>query len=114
MSSGQLTLKAGDTLLQDGLITEDDGVTPVDLTGSTLTAQIRLVDGGSPSGLLASLTVVVTNAALGQFTVGATAAATLAWPPGRYTCDLRLQDAGGDVLHSESFGVWVQPAVTAP
>lgn len=113
MSSGQLTLKAGDTLLQDGSYTEDNG-TPVNLTGSLLTAQVRSVDGGSPAGLLASLTITITNAVLGQFTLGATATQTGAWPPGRYTCDLRVEDSGGSVLHSESFGVWVQPAVTTP
>lgn len=57
-------------------VTEDDGTTPVNLTGWTLTSEIRV------PGLEADvpLTIVPVNLALGQIRIEATPAQTDLWP----------------------------------
>lgn len=101
-----IRLKRGDTLLLDGLAQNDDG-SVFDLTGSTVTSQVRT----SQDTLVATLTATITDAAQGEFTLGATAVATAAWPVGKLLCDVRWVN-GDDVLHSETFELIVVEAMT--
>lgn len=101
-----LRIKRGDTLLQDGLAQNDDG-TVFDLTGSTVTSQVRTVQGT----LVADLDVVITDAPAGEFTLGATATATATWPAGKLLCDVRWE-SGGDAIHTETFELIVVEAIT--
>lgn len=101
-----LRLKRGDTVLLAFEAKTDEGL-PLDLTGYTVTSQVR-----SPQGALVDgLDVVIVDAPAGELTLGVTAAATAAWPLGKLVCDLRL-DLAGDVVHSETFEVIVIEAVT--
>lgn len=101
-----LRIKRGDTLLQDGVAQQDDG-SVFDLTGSTVTSQVRTVQ----DTLVADLDVVITDAAQGEFTLGATAAATATWPVGKLLCDVKWSD-GSDAIHTETFDLFVLAAVT--
>lgn len=101
-----LRIKRGDTVLLDGLAKNDDG-TVFDLTGSTVTSQVRTAQ----DTLVADLDVVITNAAQGAFTLGATSAATSAWPLAKLLCDVKWS-SGGDAIHTETFEIFVLAAVT--
>lgn len=101
-----LRLKRGDTVLLAFEAKADDG-TPQNLTGYTVTSQVR-----SPQGtLIDALAVTLVDAVAGELTLGATAAATAGWPVGKLLCDLRLA-LDDDVVHSETFEVSVVEAVT--
>lgn len=101
-----LRIKRGDTLSLAFAAKTDEG-TVQDLTGYAVTSQVRAPQGA----LVADLDVVIVDAVAGELTLGATAAATAAWPLGKLICDLRL-DLAGDVVHSETFEVIVIEAVT--
>lgn len=101
-----LRIKRGDTLLQDGRAQNDDG-SVFDLTGSTVTSKVRAMQGT----FVATLDVVITDEAQGQFTLGATAEATEEWPVGKLLCDVKWSN-GGDAIHSETFELIVVEAIT--
>lgn len=101
-----LRLKRGDTLALLGVAQNDDG-SIFDLTGSTVTSQVRTVQGT----LVADLDVVITDAPAGEFTLGATAAATATWPVGKLVCDVRWAE-DEDAIHTETFELIVVEAVT--
>lgn len=66
--------------------TAANGTTPIDLTGSTLSMQVRLTP--SDPVIAVPVTVAVTNAALGLFTVSVSMALLAAVELGTYGHDL--------------------------
>lgn len=103
-----LRIKQGNTLSITGQRRTAAGAA-VDLTGYTVAATVR--DPRNDS-ILAALTVTVTDAAAGQFTLGATAAQTATWPPGAYRFDVRFTSAGGVVDSTDSTPLQVLRAET--
>lgn len=101
-----LRIKRGDTFLLAFAAKTDEG-TVQDLTGYAVTSQVRSAQGA----LVADLDVAIVDAVAGSLTLGATAAATAAWPLGKLVADLRLE-VGGDVLHTETLELVVIEAVT--
>lgn len=89
-----IRLKQGDTLTLAGVAQQDSGAA-LNLTGSTLRAQVRTRNGAGFGTVVQELTVTVVSAALGTFTLSATSAQTALWPTGRLACDLELTDSGG-------------------
>lgn len=96
-------VKRGDTMAITVTRTEDGS--PVDLSGTSVAAKMRR---GSTA---ITLTAAVTNAAQGIVTLSAAAAATAAWTPGLYACDVEYT-AGADVQSSDTFYVEVIEDVT--
>lgn len=75
------TLKQSDTFKVD-IVLDDDGA-PYDLTGAVITSKVENKD----DTFSFNLTVTVTNAALGQFTVEGS---TTTWPVGNLFWDVRF------------------------
>lgn len=103
-------LKFGATLAATGTYRTGDPLAPVNLTGYTLAAHVR--DGAGVQ--LAALTATLgdQSTAPGTFTLSATAAVTVLWPPGVYRCDVRFTSAGGWVTFTETFQFVVERAET--
>lgn len=72
-----LRVLRGDTVSLPSSATNPDG-SAVDLTGATVAARLESTDGT----LIATLTVTITNAAGGLFTISATNIASASWAPG--------------------------------
>lgn len=72
-----LRVLRGDSVSWPSAATNPDG-SAVDLTGATVAARLESSDGT----LIATLTVTITNAAGGLFTISATDVASAAWPAG--------------------------------
>lgn len=105
----QVYHKRGDTLSLGCKWTDNNG-TPINLVGYTIASQVKAV------GFFANLTVVVTNAALGEFNLSATATATSTWPitssqASRTFCDVQFT-VSGVVASSETFQVVVLEDIT--
>lgn len=102
-----IALKRGDTLSVAAALAQDSGA-PVDLTGYVVRSQVRTPQGA----LVAELSVVVTDAPLGAYTLAATAPETQLWPVGRHACDVQYTSAGGVVSSTATFPVVVSEDVT--
>ncbi len=100
-----IEIKRGDQFSLDVTRLDENG-DPVNLTGMTITSQVK-----NP-GFVASLTVAITNAALGQFTLSASAAATATWPPARLSGDVKYVAGGGIVRRSKTFTILVGKEIT--
>ena len=98
--------KRGDTFELSASL-ENEG-TPVDLTNFTITSQIRDKD----DSLLQPLTVTVTDAVNGEFTLSATAAETETWGVEQYQCDIEFVEGSGEVNSSETFTINVIKDIT--
>lgn len=101
-----ITHKRGDTF-ELSCTLENQGV-PVDITNFTITSQLRLSD----DTLLQALTVTVTDAAAGAFTLGATATETEGWGIASYECDIEFVEGSGEVNSSQTFTVNVLKDIT--
>lgn len=99
--------KRGDTFTVTGVRHTAAGA-PVNLTGYTLRSQAREPVTGD---LLAELSVVITNAALGQFTLSAAAVVTADWNPGTYELDVEFS-IGGVVDSTETTTLEVVKDIT--
>lgn len=106
--SPRLDLKRGDTLALDGQALTAAAGPPLDLSGWTLRAQVRSLT----DMLLAELTVVVTDATAGRFTLTAAAGVTATWAPGLARMDLQYNDPAGVVQSTETVELVVLPDVT--
>ena len=102
------TIKPGDTLFLECTVTEDDGTTPLNLTGWTIASQVRT----KRSVLLADLTVDLHTPASGQFSLRTDATTT--WPTGMAEMDISYTDAGGRVMSTETLTIRVEHDVTHP
>ena len=104
----QLTIKTRATI--NKRVVWKTGSTPIDLTGSTLTCEVRN-DDGALVGSIACTPDADQVANRGQFQLYAASATTATWPPGLYSCDIKR--VVGDTEYSETFRVRVVPSVTA-
>jgi len=91
-----ITHKRGDTFELSCTLENEGNI--VDITNFTITSQLRLPD----DTLLQALTVTVTDAAAGAFTLSATATETEGWDVASYQCDIEFID-DGEVNSSETF-----------
>lgn len=86
-----------------------DGVTPIDLTGFTVTAEVESGDFSQ------AITATVTNAAQGIVALSATATQTADWPVTagrvRMFCDIK-QVQGATVRRSPTFEIVVEKEIT--
>lgn len=98
--------KRGDTF-ELSCTLENEG-NPVDITNFTITSQIRSPD----DSLLQALTVTVTDAANGAFTLSATPAQTETWDIIQYLSDIEFVNASGEVNSSETFTINVIKDIT--
>lgn len=91
-------------------VEDEDGATvPLDLTGASLSADLRNANGV----LLAKLTAAIDDGTDGTFLLEATAATTAAWAPGSYSTELELVIAG-EVISSDPFVVRIVADHTRP
>ena len=100
------TIKPGDTLFLECTVTEDDGTTPLNLTGWTIASQVRTKRGL----LLADLTVDLHTPIAGQYSLRTDATTT--WPTGMAEMDISYSDSGGRVMSTETLIVHVEHDVT--
>jgi hypothetical protein len=104
-----INFKRGDTFSLD-CTRKDSGGTAINLTGYTITSSVKM--GGSFSD---TLTVTVTNAAAGQFTLTKAAANTASWPistdDSPLLCDVQFV-LSGTVKSSETFEIDVVEDIT--
>ncbi len=100
-------IKQGAALSVPLQLLQDDG-SPVNITGATLFSEIR----DAFDTLVATPTLTVTNAALGQFVYAATSNAE--WPIGQLKSDIYAMLASGVPFYSETFFIIVAAAVTNP
>jgi hypothetical protein len=78
----------------------------LDITSTTIQAQVRR------GSFVATLSVAVTSAAAGEYTLSATAAQTASWPAGGLAvCDVQYSDAGV-VASSDTFMIEIVEDVT--
>jgi hypothetical protein len=101
-----ITHKRGDTFVLSATL-ENSG-NPVDITNFTITSQVRDV----ADELLQALTVTVTDANAGAFTVSATPAQTETWDVKTYVCDIEFVEVGGEVNSTETFEINVLKDIT--
>ena len=104
-----INFKRGDTFSLD-CTRKDSGGTAINLTGYTITSSVKM--GGSFSD---TLTVTVTDAAAGQFTLTKAAASTASWPisseDSTVLCDVQFVLAGV-IKSSETFSIYVVEDIT--
>lgn len=100
-----LKLKQGETFSKPCRYLEDDKTTPVNLTGAVIKSQVRSKDGS----LVETLTITVTNAANGEFTMSS--ASTDGWPAGALVLDVKFTFSTSKML-TETIGLEVIKAVT--
>ena len=81
-----IILRQGSTLGPFIVTLTDSNGTPIDLTGATITGQVRknALDTGSP---VATFDIVYINRVAGQFSFGMAKATTVAIPAGEYQQD---------------------------
>ena len=104
MSNDPIQIKIGGTLLLAAQAVLDDA-TPIDITNVQLTSDVR----DATPALIAVLTVTVTDAANGQFTLGCND--TAAWPPGLLFCDV-LYEQNGQLIYSQTFRLLAVRSIT--
>lgn len=80
----------------------------MDVTGTAILCQARL--GGAEGPLVQEFAITKTDAALGSFTIWATAAETALWPEDLLVCDIGYFD-GAEKRSTRTFGLWVQGGV---
>lgn len=107
--------KRGDTFTYYARWTQGDSDIPVDLTGLTITSQVR---AGS---FVDDLTITVTNAENGEFIISATAASTMLWPitdspssrlfGSRLFSDIQFTD-GANTVSTETFQILLREDIT--
>lgn len=72
--------------------------TPVDITGWTLTSQVRYA-----RKLISDLDVTITNAGIGQFTISLPHAQTALWPVRKLKCDIQFDRPVAGRVSSKTF-----------
>jgi len=102
-----IEIKRGDTLALECQVLELDEVTPIDITGWTIRSQVRSTAGA----LLTSLTVAITDAAEGKYTVVASPVDTATWPRVA-RMDIEYTDADDTVQSTETLALDVLRDIT--
>lgn len=100
----QVSIKQGCTIQGDLAFTADDD-TPIDLTGCTVTAQVRDATGQWVADLPVTLQPVL---GIGVVHIASTAA----WPLGVLRCDVRVTTPLGDTVQTETFALHLMRSVT--
>ena len=106
----QIYHKRGDTLSLS-CVWKDSAGTPINLTGYTVACQVKAVN------FVDTLTVTVTSAANGAFTISRSATGTSSWPvtdsqASRLFCDIQFT-SGSLVTSTETFQIIVLEDITA-
>lgn len=100
----QIDIKQGAPLLLALQFSNDDG-SPANLTGYTVTSQVRDAMGN----LVATLPMTVAAPSTGQYSI--TVPNTTAWPIAVLRCDIKAT-SGGQSTYSDTFTIRVGQAVT--
>lgn len=100
----EVQAKRGDTLILACTRTDAAG-DPVDLTGQTITSQMKYLDESI------NLSVLVTDAAAGTLELFVSAAAMENASIGRYSCDVEF-DTGTRIISTETFYINVLEDIT--
>jgi hypothetical protein len=106
-----LSLYRGDDFGPQEFIWEQPAGTPVDITGYTITAQIRASQDATD--ILASFACTITDAPAGKWTIALTDAQTTTLPSSAYW-DLQLTSPGGVTRTFAAGRVKVTRDVTRP
>lgn len=102
------SFKRGDDFnLAFSLTDPNNANAPVDITGWTIRSQIR-----RGNNLTAELTVTITDAVNGNFTLTAGSTLTAGWKVDTHTCDIQFTRPAAGVTSSETFNVIVCEDVT--
>ena len=115
-----LLIRQGATLGPFAVTLTNPNATQLNLTGSTLRAQVR--KKALDATPVVALTCTITNAAAGQFTFGLTAVQTAGLPAGelisdadsKYVWDMELEDVAGTVFPLYFGDVQIFREVTRP
>lgn len=108
--SSTVTLKRGDTLRLRN--TYERSGTPVDITGYTISSQVRTRHDQK----IADLTVAIEADQAtypGRFFITATNTETAAWAPNTYDCDIQIADVDGVTRSTKTFPFVVVQDVTS-
>lgn len=108
MTVPTIDLKRGDTLALDCQALEGLDGPPRDLTGWGIRSQVRSSFGAR----LASLVVLIEDAADGRYSLRAEPPTTAAWPLGQARMDIEYTDPDGIVQSTETVLVSVLPDET--
>jgi hypothetical protein len=110
MSIPYIRHKRGDTVLLGCTLTEDDGTTPVDVSGWAIASQIRGLDGT----LLVELEATITDGAAGEYALECAVedADTSEWALGLYEIDIEYTDLSGRIVSTETAAFQVIGDVT--
>lgn len=101
-----ITHKRGDTFELTCSL-ENQG-NDVDITGWTVAAQLRKTD----DTLVQNMTITVTNAAAGEFTISAPDTETDDWPIENLEIDVQFTESSGNISSSETFTIAVIKDIT--
>lgn len=101
-----ITHKRGDTF--ELTCSLENGGNDVNITGWTVAAQLRQID----DTLVQGMTVTVTDAAAGEFTITAANTETDDWPIGNLEIDVEFTESDGSVSSSETFTIAVIKDIT--
>lgn len=101
----QITHKRGDTYKIAITVTEDDNVTPINITDWTIRSQVRRRDT-----LIAELSFEITDGINGKYTLQCED--TTDWPLGKLFTDIEYTDLLGSVVSSETFEIYVIRDIT--
>ncbi len=103
-----ISFKVGDTFKLSGqLVSDQVANTPVNITGYTIRSQLR-----NDAALIQSMTVSITDAVNGRYTVSATPVQTAAWPVGNARMDIEFTTNAGDVMSSDTIKVVIKQSET--
>lgn len=108
MSTTTVQHKRGDTFLYAAALLESKTGPVINIADWTITSMIRDLDGM----LIADLTVTITDAAQGEYTVSLDDTAD--WPVGWAQWDIQYEDDGGVIKSTETVRVKIVQDVTYP
>lgn len=91
-------IRGDDFVIPMSLTNPDNNGLPVDITGWTITSQVRY-----SKKLIETLQVVIVDAAMGSFTISAPDTATAIWPARQLKCDIQFDKADGQRVSSQTF-----------
>jgi hypothetical protein len=103
-----ITHKRGDTFLYDAVLRQSKSGPVIDLTDWTIASMIR--DGEDV--LIEELTVTVTNAALGEYSIRVDD--TTAWPVGTAYWDIQYTDSNDIIRSTDTMNLNIIEDVTYP
>ncbi|ANJ20770.1 virion protein [Roseobacter phage RD-1410W1-01] len=91
-------IRGDDFVIPMSLTNPDNNGLPVDITGWTITSQVRY-----SKKLISDLQVVITDATQGAFTISAPTSETQVWPARELKCDIQFDRPGDGRVSSQTF-----------